>query len=38
VEGRARVKADEGEIVDEMLVMGGCCELVCGRGEVGVRG
>ncbi len=25
VEGRARVKAVEGDIVDEMLVMGGCC-------------
>jgi len=33
VEGRARVKAVEGEIVDEMLVMGGCCVR-----DVGSRG
>lgn len=33
MEGRARVKAVEGEIVDEMLVMGGCCVR-----DVGSRG
>lgn len=37
MEGRARVEAVEGEIVDEMLVMGGCCVLEGGSRGWGVR-